>query len=213
MKTFRKQALILGVLILATMTTHAYFDPTIGRWASRDPITEQGGRNLYGFVENRSISGVDHLGLNLLCVSFSCQGVDYSQWTYLAEAEPPSEDDRAAGRTEGRKRPRFLPPPGECVEADALYWPGGAVKIGDFGTVTISCGCEHFTRNQCDCRKPSWRGTHWFILGDGAIWRWGEQNPPVRNWPDATIRPYMGPPPYDPLPPLLREAAYLYVPD
>lgn len=43
----------------------AYYDPTVGRWASRDPIEERGGLNLYGFVRNHPMSGVDPLGLAL----------------------------------------------------------------------------------------------------------------------------------------------------
>lgn len=37
--------------------------PTTGRWASRDPIEERGGVNLYGFVGNDGIGFVDVLGL------------------------------------------------------------------------------------------------------------------------------------------------------
>jgi hypothetical protein len=33
-----------------------------GRWTSRDPIEEHGGENLYGFVCNNAINGVDMLG-------------------------------------------------------------------------------------------------------------------------------------------------------
>src|SRR5690606_7860501 len=42
--------------------SHRYLNPSIGWWLSRDPIEEQGGPNLYGFVENNSISNVDYLG-------------------------------------------------------------------------------------------------------------------------------------------------------
>jgi RHS repeat-associated protein len=40
-----------------------YYDPGTGRWWSRDPIREEGGLNLYGFVGNDSVSGIDYLGL------------------------------------------------------------------------------------------------------------------------------------------------------
>ena len=36
-----------------------YLDPVTGRWPSRDPIGERGGRNLYGFVGNRPTELVD----------------------------------------------------------------------------------------------------------------------------------------------------------
>ena len=41
---------------------YRYLNPTDGRWISRDPISEQGGRNLYGFVRNNSIIDFDLLG-------------------------------------------------------------------------------------------------------------------------------------------------------
>jgi RHS repeat-associated protein len=39
-----------------------YYDPTTGRWLSRDPIGENGGLNLYGFVDNDGINYIDDLG-------------------------------------------------------------------------------------------------------------------------------------------------------
>ncbi len=39
------------------------YDPTVGRWLSRDPIEEDGGINLYGYVGNRLFSTTDPLGL------------------------------------------------------------------------------------------------------------------------------------------------------
>jgi len=39
------------------------YDPSIGRWLSRDPIEEEGGVNLYGYVENDPINLVDPDGL------------------------------------------------------------------------------------------------------------------------------------------------------
>jgi RHS repeat-associated protein len=42
---------------------YRYYSPALGRWLSRDPIEEQGGLNLYGFVNNDPVNGVDVLGL------------------------------------------------------------------------------------------------------------------------------------------------------
>lgn len=42
---------------------YRYYDPTTGRWPSRDPIEENGGINLYGFVGNDGINRLDNLGL------------------------------------------------------------------------------------------------------------------------------------------------------
>jgi RHS repeat-associated protein len=32
---------------------YRYYDPSTGRWPSRDPIGEKGGVNLYGMVGNK----------------------------------------------------------------------------------------------------------------------------------------------------------------
>jgi uncharacterized protein RhaS with RHS repeats len=45
-----------------------YYNPTTERWISRDPIGEQGGLNLYGFVNNNPIAAVDAIGLEILKV-------------------------------------------------------------------------------------------------------------------------------------------------
>jgi hypothetical protein len=42
---------------------YRYYDPVTGRWPSRDPIEEEGGINLYGFVGNDGIDWLDYLGL------------------------------------------------------------------------------------------------------------------------------------------------------
>jgi RHS repeat-associated protein len=41
---------------------YRYYDPITGRWPSRDPIGERGGINLYGFVGNDGLNGIDLLG-------------------------------------------------------------------------------------------------------------------------------------------------------
>jgi uncharacterized protein RhaS with RHS repeats len=52
------------VLVLLGLTeARAFYNPTTGRWISRDPIGELGGKNLYTFVGNNSVSRVDAQGL------------------------------------------------------------------------------------------------------------------------------------------------------
>jgi RHS repeat-associated protein len=41
---------------------YRWYDPVTGRWPSRDPIEEEGGVNLYGFVGNDGMNWVDALG-------------------------------------------------------------------------------------------------------------------------------------------------------
>jgi hypothetical protein len=40
-----------------------YYNPEAGRWPSRDPIGEDGGLNVYGFVDNRTLDAFDAIGL------------------------------------------------------------------------------------------------------------------------------------------------------
>jgi len=42
---------------------YRYYDPSTGRWLSRDPIGEMGGVMLYGFVDN---DGVNRAGIGVV---------------------------------------------------------------------------------------------------------------------------------------------------
>jgi len=42
---------------------YRYYDPSPGTWLSRDPSGTIGGLNMYGFVDNSAVYGVDYLGL------------------------------------------------------------------------------------------------------------------------------------------------------
>jgi RHS repeat-associated protein len=49
------------------LTKYRLYKPGFGRWLSRDPIAEQGGINLYGYVEGNPVNWVDPLGLDFYC--------------------------------------------------------------------------------------------------------------------------------------------------
>ena len=42
---------------------YRFYAPELGRWLNRDPIGEEGGINVYAFLNNEPIAYVDHLGL------------------------------------------------------------------------------------------------------------------------------------------------------
>src|SRR5699024_9180942 len=44
---------------------YKYYTPSMGWFLNRDPIEEQGGLNLYGFVTNDPVSAWDYLGLDI----------------------------------------------------------------------------------------------------------------------------------------------------
>ena len=41
---------------------YRFYSPSLGRWINRDPIQEDGGLNLYGFVENNPVTLIDLYG-------------------------------------------------------------------------------------------------------------------------------------------------------
>jgi RHS repeat-associated protein len=49
---------------------YRYYSPLLGRWINRDPIGEEGGFNLYMFVQNDSIIATDSLGLRKIYLQF-----------------------------------------------------------------------------------------------------------------------------------------------
>ena len=51
------------IMILCAQTGWAYYNPSSGRWLSRDPIEEEGGENLYSLVGNSPVDYYDELGL------------------------------------------------------------------------------------------------------------------------------------------------------
>ena len=46
---------------------YRYYNPSTGRWLSRDPIGEGDGLNLYGLVHNSPMNAIDYLGLVCEC--------------------------------------------------------------------------------------------------------------------------------------------------
>ena len=61
MTTWLWVLLVTGLLTCAP--AHAFYNPQTGHWLNRDPLEEQGGVTLYGFVANNSINDVDLFGL------------------------------------------------------------------------------------------------------------------------------------------------------
>ena len=63
MNILKRLFLAVAGLFVLSHTVQAHYDPNIGRWINRDPIGEQGGMNLYGFIGNDGVKSVDRLGL------------------------------------------------------------------------------------------------------------------------------------------------------
>ena len=60
---------------------YRYYSPDMGRWLSRDPIEEQGGLNLYGFVNNDPVNKWDKLGMSYVCSKYEVWKEEYKKFT------------------------------------------------------------------------------------------------------------------------------------
>ena len=79
-----------------------FYEPELGRFINRDPIEEDGGLNLYGFVGNDPVNFYDYLGM-ILWVLLSYNPED--QPTHKnEEADPDILDDELRDEAEGRAR-------------------------------------------------------------------------------------------------------------
>jgi RHS repeat-associated protein len=52
------------------LTLYRAYDPSRGRWISRDPIEEGGGLNLYVYVANSPVRNIDTYGLEVTCTDW-----------------------------------------------------------------------------------------------------------------------------------------------
>ena len=55
-------ATLLLFIALAVLPASAFYNPTTGRWLSRDPIDERDVANLYAFCRNSDVNTYDYLG-------------------------------------------------------------------------------------------------------------------------------------------------------
>ena len=83
---------------------YRYYDPKTGRWPNRDPIEEEGGVNLYGFVGNDGVNKWDYLGQR-----FGLEPIGYGWGPSVARPlpgiQPPPPVDPWADREWGIPNP------------------------------------------------------------------------------------------------------------
>jgi hypothetical protein len=59
-----KRTLMVLLALIGVQSAWGFYDPSVGRWINRDPIGEEGGLNLYAFVENNPVISTDPFGLD-----------------------------------------------------------------------------------------------------------------------------------------------------
>ena len=74
--------LCMVATLVSTVNAVAFYNPSTGRWLSRDPIEEKAGVNLYAFLCNYPVSRIDPFGLYQLYLTvdldwFLDLGFDY----------------------------------------------------------------------------------------------------------------------------------------
>jgi len=104
-----------------------YYMPDTGRWASRDPIEEEGGMNLYGFVGNGPIVRVDRYGLEFKTGVFDINRYSVS-------------DAKTAGTRAAVESTAYFEAqnPKHTPEGSSLEKPG---KTREFGGVICKYSC------------------------------------------------------------------------
>lgn len=55
----------------------SFFNPSTGKWLSRDPIAERGGLNVYSMVANNLVDSIDVLGMGALKPSCMLESVQF----------------------------------------------------------------------------------------------------------------------------------------
>ena len=137
---------------------YRHYSPSLGRFLSRDPIEEQGGRNLYAFVKNKGIGGTDLLGQSgfpgfspISGNNLQCRAYDMI-YSNRGRCRPCSE-----GGIECRtNRPSGIPPSlNGCGSKDSEWVPDSF-----FGIVSFTEACNKHDvcygtcgANKADCDK------------------------------------------------------------
>jgi RHS repeat-associated protein len=107
------------------------YDPRLGRWLSRDPIDEEGGINLYGYVSNNPINATDPLGLTDFFENvWAYSGEPLMRNLFGPEGLITSGMDAVLNGPENIARGLGCSPSAATGIAMAVPLPGGKLKAG-----------------------------------------------------------------------------------
>jgi RHS repeat-associated protein len=139
---------------------YRFYAPSIERWLNRDPISEAGGLNLYGFVQNNPVNFVDSYGL-----SATADAMRLARWAPIVIPAAPIIAGAAgfakivglagvivlgtpSSTADDDMRP--IPPPLPYLKADTPpgFWPGpsGAAEWGRRNNLGAKEGKRRFHR-------------------------------------------------------------------
>jgi hypothetical protein len=136
-----RHTLLLAVLqlfiTLAVMPASAFYNPTTGRWLSRDSIQEKDTANLHSFCRNAAISAYDYLG-NLTVKEFptftpqNC-GAFSMGWNFKLDRAAPSGGGYIVQHIEIQET--VTPCWKDTRSQSVSYWEAFEIGQGEFITV------------------------------------------------------------------------------
>ena len=177
------------------LCTHRYYDPSNGRWLTRDPMGYAGGVNLYGYVQNSPVGWDDPLGYDMAAGAIISGGLRLAAGTELVGLGPenPVADGVAgaillgAGLLAGGvilydqlgKLPTEGGPPDGSLSEDSGIEGGNKGQIRDYGP-DGRAKCDY------DINHPAEDGPN----PHAHDWNWHEDGgPPQRMHPGRALNP------------------------
>ena len=136
------------------LTRYRAYDSQTARWLSRDPIEEEGGVNLYGYVNGNPISYKDPMGLE--------KTVDDMLGPDHKDSPPPPDYPT----TDRRPVPPPLPPPPSTPNPDP--WPGPNDWRGQCIRLYTQCVNQGWTGNCGACLNKCTAQEEWPFSGPGS---------------------------------------------
>ncbi len=116
------------------LCTYRYYDPTRGRWLTRDPIGYGGGLNLYGYCGADPVGGVDPLGLQATELIPEAPEVLLRE---LAEETTENVSRRTSQNVAGRAA-RSVGTRAATSTGASLGWAGTFCRVTGWGMVAAS---------------------------------------------------------------------------
>ena len=129
---------------------YRHYEPMMGRWMQRDPVGEDKGVNIFGFIRNNGILGVDVRGLFLGSLGSNFRKCPEGQtWTFKNIARVPKAD--------GCSNPFKGWILGKAGEGIAKIFPGLPDYSGDpdapFSGVSFLSACDYHDYCYSNCHK------------------------------------------------------------